>query len=377
MTKDDVRELFPHIKKGKIYFNHAAIGPLSKTVTDVITGYAIERSDGKIKNYDDYLTIESETKIMLAEILGCESRNLAWTDNVSNAMNMLAQGLNLKKDDEIIVTDIEFPSNVYPFLNLQKNGVKVKFARSDHGKISPESILSLVTDSTRLISVSYVQFTSGWRSDIKKLGDFCRERGIVFSVDGIQGAGALYPDLNNCNVDFFAGGTQKWIMALQGLSYFYISDKLINKLDQKYVGWLSFESAWELLNYDTKLKGNASRFQNGTQNAIATYALHASLKTFTGYGIENVEKNVLENTKYFIRELLKKGIKPLLAETPVENLSGIVTFPFPEPELNLQKLAEKNIHGELRNGVFRFAPHFYNTREEIDTVVEALEKLIR
>jgi len=234
-----------------------------------------------------------------------------------------------------------------------------------------------VTDSTRLVSVSYVQFTSGWRTDIKKLGDFCRERGIVFSVDGIQGAGALYPDLKNCNVDFFAGGTQKWIMALQGLSYFYISDNLLAKLDQKFLGWLSVESAWELLNYDTKLKEDAARFQNGTQNAIATFALHASLKMFTEYGIRNVEKDVLENSIYFIGELLKVGIKPLLAETDAENLSGIVSFPFPEPELNLQKLAAENIYGELRNGSFRFAPHFYNTREEIDMVVEELKKLIR
>lgn len=375
MTVNEVRELFPHIAQGKVYFNHASIGPLSVNVSNAIKAYADERSSGKIKNYEDFLVVEEETKKLLAGILGIKPQNLAWTGNVSDAMNLLATGLELKEGDEIVLADIEFPSNVYPFLNLQRNGVKVKFIKSQGGKIPLQSIIDAVTEKTKLISVSYVQFVSGWRTDIKKLGEFCNDNSIIFSVDGIQGAGTLFPNLDNTNVDFFTGGAQKWLMALQGLSYFYISDRLLSRLNQTSLGWLSVKTAWELLNYDMELKPDASRFQTGTQNALGIFALNASLKTFNEFGIKNIERNILENTKYFIAKLNMIGVRPLLSDCIEENLSGIVTFPFPEPEKNLEKLKEKNIFGELREGYFRFSPHFYNTKEEINIVVEALAQL--
>ncbi|GJQ63064.1 MAG: aminotransferase [Melioribacteraceae bacterium] len=375
MTVKEVRELFPHIASGKIYFNHASIGPLSVNVSNAVKAYADERSSGKIKNYDDFLVIEEETKKLLPGILGCKPQNIAWIDNVSNAMNLLARGIEFKPGDEILLSDIEFPSNVYPFLNLQQNGVKVNFVKSEQGKLPFESIIKCVTKKTKLLSISYVQFVSGWRTDIKKLGEFCKKNDIIFSVDGIQGAGTLFPDLDNTYVDFFTGGSQKWLMALQGLSYFYISDRLLERLKQTSLGWLSVKTAWELLNYDMELKPDASRFQTGTQNALGIFALNASLKTFNEFGIHNIERNILENTLYFISKLNRIGVNPLLSDCNVENLSGIVTFPFPNPEENLEKLKSSNIYGELREGYLRFSPHFYNTKEEIDIVVKALSGL--
>lgn len=374
MTKENARNLFPHTQSGRIYFNHASIGPLATPVAEAIKNYADERSFGKIKNFDDYLETEKAAKSGLAKLIGCNEEGISWVDNVSNAMNILAQGLHFEKDDEIILTDIEFPSNVYPFLNLARKGVKVLFAKSENGKIPPENITSLITGKTRLISVSYVQFFSGWRSDIRKLGKICKAENIIFSVDGIQGAGALYPDLSNCHIDFFAGGTQKWIMALQGLSYFYISPALLEQIDQTFLGWLSVSDPWSLLNYETTPKPDASRFQTGTQNALATFALNASLEIFHSFGIKNVEREVLANSKEFIKKLQQAGFNPLLAGAEEKNLSGIVTVPCNNATEAVKYLAENNITAEIREKHIRFSPHYYNTFEEINRCAELLER---
>lgn len=375
MINSNVRELFPHLKTGQIYFNHAAIGPWCTHVLDRISEYMKDRSGERVENYSSFLNWSSSAKEKLGRLIGSETDRIAWIDNVSNGLNLLARGLNWKTGDRVIINDIEFPSNVYPFLNLKQFGVEIDIIKSKNGIIDPETIFNSVTTRTRIISISLVQFLSGYRTDIELLGEFCRSRGIIFSVDAIQATGVVDIDVVKSKVDFLCGGTQKWLMASQGLSYLYITEELQERITQSSVGWTSVENAWNLLDYDLKLKKTAERFQNGTVNALGVAAFDAVLELFTGAGMKKIESAVLSNTKYFFKKLEEIGIEPILKNADEKNLAGIVTFRHPDAVRIYEELQKRKIFGAVREGMIRFSPHFYNTYDEIDLVIDELRKL--
>jgi len=243
MTLDEVRELFPHIKRGKIYFNHAATGPFSKNVLSMVNEYMLQRSETNIDNFPELIKVAGETKNYLCQMLNCTSDRIAFVDNTSNGLNIIAQGIEWKKGDSIILNDIEFPSNVYPFMNLEKDGVEVEFVKSKDGIVSADDIINSIKPSTKLISISHVQFLTGYKADLEKIGNVCREKEIILSVDAIQGLGAFTLDVEKNKIDFISCGTAKWLLGMQGLAYIYVSEKLQSTLQPKYVGWLSVEDA--------------------------------------------------------------------------------------------------------------------------------------
>ena len=373
MNIDDVRELFPHLKTGKIYFNHASTGPMSQKVKEKLLNLIMDRSGWKIDDYKEFLKTSEEAKSILGELISSEPSRIAFIDNTSNGINIIAQGLNLRRGDRILLNDIEFPANVYPFLNLQKNGVEIDFVKSHNGIVSAGDIINSVIENTKLISISYVQFLSGYKVDLKKIGDYCREKGIILSVDAIQGLGALSLDVKECNIDFISCGTQKWLLGLQGFGFIYISEKMQEKLESKYVGWTSVQNSWDLLNYNLKLRSTAARFQNGTINTFGAYALNASLKLLKEFGFKNIENRVIDNSLYFIKQLIKIGYNPILPNSTKENIAGIVSIRHDKSKEVFEELEKKNVACAFREGVIRFSPHFYNTGDEIDIVISKLE----
>ncbi|MCZ7601981.1 MAG: aminotransferase class V-fold PLP-dependent enzyme [Melioribacteraceae bacterium] len=375
MTIKQIRETFPHINTGRIYFNHAAIGPLSIPVKDKLHQYLEERSSGSIENLGMLLEASSSAKKQLAKLLTAKKNRIAWTENVSAGLNILAQGIKWNPGDRIIINDLEFPSNVYPFLNLKQYGVEVDIVKSKNGKVDVEDYEKLITQRTKLISISAVQFLSGYRADLKSLGELCKSNNIIFCVDAIQATGVIKIDVEDCNIDFLAGGSHKWLMSLQGLGYIYIKPELMERINQKFVGWLSVDDEWNLLDYNLKLKDNASRFHLGTNSVIGIFALAQSLELFSEFGIDKIESYNLDNTKNFIEKLSNNNFNPILRDEPVNKLAGITTVKIENAESIYNKLKESKIDCSLREGKLRFSPHFYNTKEEIDVVVEKLLEL--
>ena len=372
MELNELRDLFPHLKTDKIYFNHASTGPMSIRVKENLLRLIENRTGEKIDDYKEFMSISEETKNDLAEMINCHPSRIAFIDNTSNGINILAQGIRFREGDGILLNDIEFPANVYPFLNLQKNGIEIDFIKSQNGIVSADDIINSVRENTKLISISYVQFLSGYKVNLEKLGKFCKEEGIILSVDAIQGLGALGLDVQKCNIDFISCGTQKWLLGLQGFGFIYVSEELQEKLEQKYTGWMSVKNAWNLLDYNLKFRNSAERFQNGTVNTAGVYALNASLKLFNEFGIKNVEKRVIENSIFFIERLSDIGCKPILQNTSYENLAGIVSIASGQSKELFEELEKRNISCAFREGVLRLSPHFYNTKEEIELVISTL-----
>ncbi len=376
MTIDDARKLFPHIEKGITYLNHAATGPFSTRLLDEMKEYFRTRSEENIDDYPAFIKITEATRNMLAAFLNTDNSRIAFLDNTTNGLNLLAQGLKWQQGDEIILNDLEFPANIYPFMNLEKKGVKIIIVKSHDGIVSAEDIIEKITPKTKLVSVSMVQFLSGYRIDLKKLGAECKRQSILLSVDAIQGLGAFRLDVQDCHIDFISCGTQKWMLGLQGLSFIYVSDNLQPKLDPVYVGWLGVNDGWNLLDYNLSLKDSAERFQPGSLNSAGIYALNASLKLFREFGIDKVESRVLANSKLLMSELRKIGLEPLLPVSEEKYISGIVSFPHKNAYSILEVLKEKKIEAAVREGIMRISPHFYNNAEDIGRLTEGLKFLI-
>ncbi len=374
MTTEQVRALFPHLKTRQIYFNHAALGPWSQLVLDRIQFYSQQRSGEKIENYNNFLEWNSSAKNKLGKLLNASPDRIAWIDNVSNGISNLVQGLDWRTGDQIIINDIEFPSNVYPFLNLKQYGVEINFVKSRSGIVDIEDIEKVVTPRTKLISISMVQFLSGYRADIDSIGKLCKKKNIIFCVDVIQAAGAVQINVEKSNIDFLCGGTHKWLMSSQGLSYLFITEELQSRINQKNVGWTSVENAWNLLDYDLALKPTADRFQAGTINALGVAIFDAALNLYEEFRIENCELGILENSNYFIEKLSEIGIDSLLKNVPNKNRAGIVTFKHDNSKQIFDQLEKKKIYCAVREGMIRFSPHFYNTFDEIDQVTEILNE---
>jgi len=181
---------------------------------------------------------------------------------------------------------------LYELKNIRENISleEIDFAKSRNGIVDLEDLETLITPKTKLISISLVQFLSGYRADISAIGELCKQHGIIFCVDAIQGTGVVQIDVKKSNIDFLTGGSQKWLMSSQGLSYVYITEELQSRINQKFVGWTSVKDAWNLLDFELTFRDSADRFQNGTVNALGVAIFEASLTMFNQFGIENIER---------------------------------------------------------------------------------------
>ncbi len=376
IDKESIRKHFKYLQNKTIYFNHASTGPMPDFVVNAVNNYLKERSENEIDNYDNVLKIIKETKELVAKFINTTPDRIAFVDNVSNAMNLLAQGLKWNQGDEIILFDIEFPANVYPFLNLEKNGVKVKILPSRNGKIQIEDIRREITSKTKLLSISHVQFLGGYRSNLEEIGKLCRDNEIIFSVDAIQSIGVVNVDVQKMKIDYLASGIQKWMLGLEGTTIIYISEELQKKIEPKYVGWLSVKNAWNILDYNLDLEDTAHRFEPGTLNFAGIVSLNASIKFFSEIGINEIEKSILSNTNLFIQLLEEAGFEFLFKPEKDAEVSGIVTIKVDDPFQVYKKLLESGIHTSVRESYLRFSPHFYNTSDEIEFVVKKLKEVI-
>jgi len=373
---EKIRNLFPYLKTGQIYFNHASIGALPLPVVERLNNHLAVRSEGEIANFDTMMQYSINGKAKIAKLINAKPERVSWCENVSHAISILAQGLDWKPGDRIILNDMEFPSNVYPFMVLKEQGVEIDFAKSHNGMVDVAEIEKLVTPRTKLISISMVQFISGYRADVEALGALCKSKGIIYCVDIIQAAGNVQIDVEKMQADFVAGGTHKWLLGMQALGYFFLTEELQSKLKSKLVGWTSVVDPWNMLDYNLTLLPTAERYQTGTWNDMGMAAIDASLEIFFGYGIENVAKNCLGNTRYFLNKLSEAGIETILnKDLDEKHLSGIVTIKVENPKRVFMLLEKNNIKCSLREGVIRFSPHFYNIHDEIDIAVKKLSEL--
>jgi len=376
MELSEARRFFPAVEN-QLYLNHAASSPFSTRVVNALGEYTENRLSGTVDAHkQDFREMESLRK-NLATLIQASPDRIAFTSNTSHGLNIIAQGYPWKPKDEILLSSMEFPANVYPFLNLKKQGVVVKTIPENEGRIRVEDIVEYVTDNTRMLSLSYVQYLNGYRANLQNIGTFCRENDILFVVDGIQGLGAVPLNVSNTPVDAVATGGQKWLISPKGTGFLYLSEALQNRLDMTYLGWLSVEDPFDFHNFKQAVKGNASRYEMATPNHIGFYGMNAAVQLLLDVGINTISLHLLEITGYLREELKAMGCEIRTRFEDGER-AGIMLFSCGEAEENeriFKSLMEKQVTISLREGHLRVSPHFYNTKEDMVRFVETLREV--
>ena len=368
---DDFRSLFP-ITKQTCYLNHAAVSPMSTRVTDALHNYIAIRSEGIIDPYEQNVEKSNEIRGLIAELISAPADRIGLVKNTSTGFNILASGLKWKKGDHVLLNDMEFPANIYPFLNLERLGVEVEFVKNHDGLVTVEDYTAAMRAETVLVSISHVQFLNGLRSDLEALGAVCRERGVIFAVDPIQSAGAMEIDVNAQKIDFMSCGGHKWLMGPMGTGFVYLSQDVQDRMSQAYVGWLSVKDAWNFFDYRLDLLDSAERFEIATDNWMGLWGFCESLRLLLEVGKKNVTERILSLTDHLAEGLEERGCE-VVSPRGDGMKSGIVLFSAGHDNEEVhRRLGDRNIRISLREGLLRCSPHFYNSMDEIDTLLAGM-----
>ena len=370
MTFAELRKYFPHTEH-TVYLNHAATSPLSLPVVEAVGAFLMQRHDAPIENYYDFLPTVEAARARLARLLGTDVARVAFASNTSSALNVLAQGLAWQPGDRIALPGCEFPANVYPFMNLERRGVAVDFIPHREATFTLGDIERTLTPRTRLLTLSWVQFLSGFRTDLKAVAELCRAHGVLFCVDAIQGLGALPLDAEACGIDFLASGGHKWLMATQGTGLLYVTEALQDRLAPA-AGWLHGPVDWDhFFDYELAFHPDAQRYHLGTLNNIGIAALHAALGVYYEAEPAWCEAQVLARSQQLADGLVALGLERYGSADPA-HASGIVTVRHPDADGAFEHLKEHAVVASVRNGMLRFAPTYYNTPDEIDRALEVV-----
>ncbi len=366
-----LRSHFPHTEH-TIYLNHAATGPLSQPVAQAVKAFLAQRHGALIENYFVFQHTIEGTRAQLARVLGTTIDRVGFSPNTSYALNVLACGLDWQPGDRIALPGCEFPTNVYPFMNLERLGVEIDLIPHQGGVVTLEAIEQALTPRTRLLSLSWVQFLSGFRTDLAAMGRLCKDRGVLFSVDAIQGLGAfeIPGGVEACGIDFLASGTHKWLLGVQGMGLLYLTEALQEQLTPVLAGWLHGPVDWDRF-YDYKLNfhPDARRYELGTTNAMGIAALNAALSLYLNTGPTWCEHHILRLNRALADGLADLGLERYGTDDPA-HASGIVTVHHPDPEGLYKYLDDHKIVVAVRNRMVRFAPTYYNTLNEIHQTLE-------
>lgn len=368
------RSWFPHLQTGKIWLNHAAISPLSSRVNAAINVHLLNRTAGDIDLFPSIGGSCDHTKQNLATLINTALDRIGFVPNTTEGLNILASGIDWKSGDRIMLNDIEFPANVVPFLNLKRLGVEIDFVKNQNEEILVEDIEAMITPRTKLLSISFVQFLSGFKANVTAIGELCKRHNIIFCVDAIQGLGASPLDVKKAQIDFLSNGGHKWLMGLMGLGFVFITEELQSRIHQRHAGWMSNKNFFgNFFTYRIDFDDTARRYENGIQNYLAIIALGESTSTLLEVGIDHIQSHLHSLTDDIVDFADAEGIEIVTPRMQAQR-AGIVTIKLEGAEQIFQKLTEKNIIVSLREGMLRIAPHFYNSHEEIAIFCDTLQK---
>ncbi len=367
------RELFPATRRFA-YFNVAANAPLPSPVSGAIRAYVTDLAEYGAVHYRSWFDAYQETRVLAARLIGASPDEVAFVRNTSEGMNVVANGLGLEPGDSIVLVRGDFPANVHPWKNLEGRGVVVRMVEPDgEGRVTPDQILAACDASTRLVSVSFVSYATGFRVAVSELGRRLRERGILFFLDAIQGLGQIPLDVTAAHVDFLAADAHKWLLCPEGIGIFYVRRERLDALRMTFVSWLSMKDPFEAETYARDLRDDARRFEFATPNTMGIFALRAALGLLGEAGIDRIEHHVLALSDAVADGIARRGFR-VRSPRGAEERSGIVAFDRPGADLKAleRDLLHRGVVVANRAGMLRVAAHFYNDASDVARLVDAL-----
>jgi selenocysteine lyase/cysteine desulfurase len=371
---------FPQ-KEGLIYLNHAGVAPWPRQTADAVKCFADENATIGAWRYPHWVTIEKQLRALACRLINTPSiDDIALIKNTSEGLSIIAHGLDWQSGDNIVTSDQEFPSNHIPWQTLAKLGVELRKANLTAGATPEDSLITLVDKRTRLLTISSVQYASGLKMNLEQLGQFCKEKKILFCIDAIQSLGALSFNCQTINADFVIADGHKWMLGPEGMGIFYCQPEARERLQLHQFGWHMVEAMGDYERKDWSIARSARRFECGSLNMIGIFALRESLSLLLDkIGIANVEKSVLANATYLIDQIQAEPELQLLSPSLQERRSGIITFKRHgiQPSALHQYLMDRGVICAQRGGGIRFSPHFYTSIEGLNQALRLVLKFPR
>ncbi|MQG73276.1 MAG: aminotransferase class V-fold PLP-dependent enzyme [SAR202 cluster bacterium] len=370
-----------------VYLNSGWSGPSPDIVNDaIIQRLQLENQEGPTSPdvMANKVIIKQELLRVVASLFNVTEQELFLTQNTTEGINIVLNGLSWEQGDEVVVCDIEHPSVLIPSYYLQSRGAVVRMAHVEP-QFSQDQILeeisSALTKKTRLVFVSHIQYTSGLKMPIKALAGLLRERGILLLVDGAQGSGHLEVDFRGLGVDFYATTGHKWLLGPEGVGFLFIREGLINQVRPMYV------SSHAVADYDLQGNYSPNRSQMDkfglTTSSTALYAGSLEAVRFMrGIGLDNVEKHNLSLARMVRGALTEIPNVHVFSPSQVDRSSALVSFKV--SGVDSTRLVEKMWHEERivarsisEFSAVRLSLHCFNTQEDLDTVVAYISKSAR
>lgn len=372
--KENIRSQFP-ITQNFTYLNSAAVSPMPLDAGDAVSRQIKDVTDFGSLHFSEWVATKERCRELLAGMLCVQNEQIAFTRNTSDGFASIAAGSDWSLGGNIVSFAHEFPSNYYPWRSVRdKHDIELRLAGEVDGRVDIESLISMIDADTRVVSISSVQFASGYRSDLERIGKAARAVDALFCVDLIQGLGGHGYDLPAQYVDAASGAGHKWLCAPEGCGYLYLSERARERITPELIGWISVEEPWNFTDREQSFKPNALAWESGTGPSSLFYGLEESLKLITSAGLDNIEKHLDDLTA-----TLCEGLEPLPYEIVSSRIKGeasaIVcvkhTGGMHCNEIASRLEAEKVIVSP-RDGRLRIAPHFYNNADDIQNFLSVL-----
>ena len=357
------------------YFDHAAVAPLTQRARRTLIDWADDLAEnGEVHDAARVRRIE-EVRRLAGRLLNADPLDIAFVKNTSEGIGIVAEGLPWQTGDNVVTAEDEYPANLYPWMNLASRGVELRRVPSRGGRILLDDLRAAIDDRTRLVSLSFVEYASGFRNDLVAVGQLCRDKGVLFFVDAIQGLGVLPLDVGRTPIDFLAADGHKWLLGPEGAGLFWIRREVVERLHPVGVGWNSVIESRDFSRVEFRLKPHAGRWESGSLNVGGILALGASLELLLGAGIDAIAERVLHLTDYLCERAAQTGLEVFSSRRPGE-ASGIVSLVVPgDLRALVRRCRDAGIVVNQRAGRLRVSPHAYNTTEELDRLLALLGTL--
>ena len=372
MDWEAVRDEFP-VTRNYNFQNHAAVAPISHRAAEAARQY-LKHVEENAYLHGDFYKHADRVRAQLSLLINANPDEVTFTKNTSEGLSLVANGLSWQNGDNVVTSNVEFPANMYPWQAMRVHGVEVRMVLEEDGRIPLERLLEAINSRTRLVTISSVQFASGFRTDLATLGEYCQSKGVLLCVDAIQSLGVFPIDVKAMNIDFLAADGHKWLCAPEGTGVFYVRKELQGHLRPTTIGWASMKDAHNFCKYQFEFADSARRYDSGSYNLAGIYGLGGAVELFLEIGVENVAQRVITLTDRLTAGVRDKGYRVVSSRTPTE-ASGIVAFfsdVHDHEQIQRHLQAEHRIVISVRCGRLRASPHCYNSEREIDQLIDAL-----
>lgn len=361
------------------YFDHAAMSPLPQTAADAFEKWLKEAVELGNSAWGQWVKGVESTRATAAEMISAQPEEIALVANTTAGISLVAEGLDWRAGDNVVTFADEFPSNVYPWMNLASRGVETRRVPVGvSGRPDLDKLAAACDARTRIVTVSWVGFATGYRHDVRRIAEIAHQKGALVFLDGIQALGAFPIDVNEFDLDFMAADGHKWLLGPEGAGIAYIRRKHLDRLRAIGPGWHSVNPAQEYTHIELNLRPGAARYEGGSQNNAGILAFGASLRLLQSMGAENVSAAVLDITDRACERLAKIGAIIISDRSPdhrdSEQCSGIVSFELPgrDPMALKRHAKSQDVIFGYRAGRLRISPHAYNNEEDLDRLVNAI-----